>query len=240
MDVPQFPSAPAALFLDFDGTLVDVAPTPDAVIVPENLPGLLTRLWSRLDGAVAIVSGRPLAELDALLPVPLAKAGDHGGTLRRHPDAPLEAAPLPTPPEEWLRQAAALAGAFPGALIERKAHGFVVHFRLAPEAGAPARDLLETLVGAHKDFVLMPARMAWEVKPRAVSKATAVAGLMARSPFSGRIPIFIGDDVTDEAGMAAARAAGGVGLKLQDAFGTPAAFRDWLARFEASAETVRG
>lgn len=94
-----------------------------------------------------------------------------------------------------------------------------------------ARGLLEALVAEAPDiFTLMPARMAWEVKPRAVSKGTAVAALLARAPFAGRVPIFIGDDVTDEAGMAAAVAAGGMGLRLQDAFGTPARLRDWLTQ----------
>lgn len=229
------PIAPdqAALFLDFDGTLVEIAPRPDAVVVPPDLPALLSRLASRLGGAVAVVSGRPLAELEALLPVPLPMAGDHGATLRPAPGAPVERLPLPAPPEDWRDRAEALAAGFPGALVEGKAHGFVLHYRLAPEAGAIARAALEAMVGADGDFVVMPARMAWEVKPRAVSKATAVAGLMARPPFAGRQPVFIGDDVTDEAGMAAARAAGGLGLRLQDAFGTPAALRTWLARLEA-------
>lgn len=231
------PLAPdqAALFLDFDGTLVDIAPRPEAVVVPPDLPGLLERLAARLGGALAIVSGRPLAELETLLPVPLPMAGDHGASLRPAPGAPVERLPLPAPPDDWHRAAEALAAAFPGALVERKAHGFVLHYRLAPEAGAVARSALEAMVGADGDFLVMPARMAWEVKPRAVSKATAVEGLMARSPFAGRQPVFIGDDVTDEAGMAAARAAGGIGLRLQDAFGTPAALRDWLGRLEGGA-----
>ncbi|WP_270936613.1 trehalose-phosphatase [Falsiroseomonas oryzae] len=231
------PIAPdrAALFLDFDGTLVEIAPRPDAVVVPPELPGLLERVAARLDGALAVVSGRPIAELEAFLPVPLALAGDHGASLRPDPAEPVQALPLPVPPEAWIAQAEALAAAFPGALLERKAHGFVLHYRQAPEAGGVARALLDDLIADNGDFVMLPARMAWEVKPTAVSKATAVAGLMARPPFAGRQPVFVGDDVTDEAGMAAARAAGGIGLKLQDAFGTPAALRAWLARFAEDA-----
>lgn len=231
------PLAPdqAALFLDFDGTLVEIAPRPEAVVVPPGLPPLLERLADRLGGALAIVSGRPLRELETLLPVQLPMAGDHGATLRPAPGAPVEHLPLPAPPEEWRTRAETLAAGFPGALVERKAHGFVLHYRLAPEAGAIARSALEAMVGTDGDFVVMPARMAWEVKPRAVSKGTVVAGLMARPPFAGRQPVFIGDDVTDEAGMTAARAAGGIGLRLQDAFGTPAALRAWLARLEAGA-----
>ncbi|PWS38079.1 trehalose-phosphatase [Falsiroseomonas bella] len=230
----------AALFLDFDGTLVEIAPRPDAVVVPPALPGLLRRLAARLEGALAIVSGRPLAELDSFLPVPLAMAGEHGAALRPAPGGRAQRPPLPLPPPEWRHRAEALAAAHPGALVEPKAHGFVLHYRQAPEAGQPGRALLEDLVGGDADFVVMPAHMAWEVKPAAVSKAMAVERLMAAPPFAGRLPVYVGDDVTDEAGMAAARAAGGLGLRLQDSFGTPAALRDWLARLAegAPAEAV--
>lgn len=237
----SFPIAPdrAALFLDFDGTLVEIAPRPDAVVVPPGLPALLRRVADQLDGALAVVSGRPLEQLDALLPAPLAMAGDHGAALRRVPGGPVDASRLPRPPVAWRHQAEALAARFPGAFVEAKQHGFVLHYRLAPAAGPPARALLEALIAGSGNFQLMPAHMAWEVKPSGVSKATAVAGFMAHPPFAGRTPVFIGDDVTDEAGMAAARAAGGIGLRLQDAFGTPAVLRDWLARLEAGGGVAR-
>ncbi len=230
----RLPFAPdrAALFLDFDGTLVEIAPTPEAVVVPAFLPPLLERLSARLDGALAIVSGRPIAQLDHHLPVPVVKVGDHGGALRFGAAEPVTGPPLPAPSPVWRARAEALAARFPGAMVEHKAHGLVLHYRLAPEAGEPAREALEVLVAETADFTLMPARMAWEVKPRAVSKGTAVAALLARAPFTGRLPVFVGDDVTDEAGMAAARAAGGVGLRLQDEFGTPEAFRDWLRQLD--------
>lgn len=212
----SFPIAPerAALFLDFDGTLVDIADRPDAVVVPPGLPGLLERLAARLDGALAIVSGRPLEQLDALLPAPLALAGDHGATLRRTPGGAAEWPDLPSPPAAWRRRIEALAAQHPGALVEPKRHGFVLHYRLAPEAGPPGRALLEAMIAGNGDFALMPARMAWEVKPAAVSKATAVTGFMARPPFAGRSPVFIGDDVTDEAGFSTVQELGGVGVKI--------------------------
>lgn len=229
------PDAPdhAALFLDFDGTLVEIAERPDAVLVPPDLPRLLESLASRLEGALAIVSGRPLAELDHFLPVPIAKVGSHGAALRPLPDGATEEPALPSPPAAWRVRLAALAASFPGAFIEDKVHGFVLHFRQAPEAGPAAQALLETLVAEAPDlFALLPARMAWEVTPRGVSKGTAVASLMRRPPFAGRVPLFVGDDVTDEAGMEAARKAGGLGFRLQDSFGTPRVFRDWLAQLE--------
>ncbi len=225
------PITDAALLLDFDGTLVEIAPRPDAVQVQPGLPGLLQRLAARLDGALAIVSGRPLRDLDHFLPVPIAKVGDHGATLRPVPGQPPESPDLPHAPPAWRERAASLLERFPGTLIEDKEHGFVVHYRLAPAAGPAAKAMLDELVAeAPGAFTLLEARMAWEVRPRGASKGTAVRALMERAPFAGRRPVFIGDDVTDEEGMAAAREHGGLGLRLQDAFGEPEALREWLAR----------
>ena len=227
------PIADAALFLDFDGTLVEIAPTPDAVRVQPGLPRLLQRLSTGLNGALAIVSGRPLRDLDRFLPVPIAMAGDHGATLRPVPGQPPDSPDLPEAPAAWRERAAALVERFPGALIEDKEHGFVVHYRLAPEAGPAAKALLDGLLSETPGggaFDLLEARMAWEVRPRGASKGTAVRALMRRPPFAGRRPVFIGDDVTDEEGMAVAREFGGLGLRLQDAFGEPEALRGWLAR----------
>jgi trehalose 6-phosphate phosphatase len=237
----DFPHAHAALFLDFDGTLVDIAERPEAVIVPPSLPPLLQRLSARLDGALAIVSGRPLADLDHFLPVAIAKAGNHGAALRLTPGGEVEQPVLPQVPAAWRVRAEEFAATCPGAFVEEKAHGFALHYRQAPLAGAAAGAMMEALVAEDPDgFVLLPAHMAWEITPRGVSKGTAVAALMGRPPFAGRLPVFVGDDVTDEAGMAVARAAGGLGLRLQDRFGTPAVFRDWLTalehRFEQGAD----
>ena len=235
------PIADAALFLDFDGTLVEIAPRPDAVQVQPGLPRLLQRIAAGLNGALAIVSGRPLRDLDHFLPVPIAMAGDHGATLRPVPGQPPESPDLPHAPAEWRDRAAALVERFPGTLIEDKEHGFVVHYRLAPAAGPVAKALLDELLdGAGPNgggFTLLEARMAWEVRPRGASKGTAVRDLMARAPFAGRRPVFIGDDVTDEEGMAVAREHGGLGLRLQDAFGEPEALREWLACCVPAAET---
>lgn len=232
----RLPFAPrrAALFLDFDGTLVEIAARPDEIAVPPTLPPLLLRLATALDGALAVVSGRPLAQLDQHLPIPIAKAGDHGASLRLRPDTAVIGAPLAVPPDAWRHQAEALAATFPGAFVEQKAHGFVLHYRLAPSAAAAARAALTALVGASPEFILMPARMAWEVMPRGVSKGTAVGALLARPPFAGRVPVFIGDDVTDEAGIAAVEAAGGIGWRVQDRFGTPTGVRAWLAQLDAT------
>jgi trehalose 6-phosphate phosphatase len=224
------PIVDAALFLDFDGTLVEIAPRPDAVVVPEHLPPLLLRLTEGLGGALAIVSGRALAALDQFLPVPIPKAGDHGASLRPDPFAPPVLPRFAAVPPEWRAAADALVARHPGALVEDKAHGFVIHYRLAPEAERAAHDLLAGFVAQDpRSFDLLEARMAWELRPRGASKGTAVHALMARAPFVGRLPIFIGDDVTDEHGMEAARSYGGQGWRLDDMFGTPQVLREWLS-----------
>ena len=126
----------AALFLDMDGTLLDIAPTPDAVVVPPDLIASLCLLRDRLDGALAIVTGRPIAEVDALLKsAPYAIAGEHGSTLRNAPGAEETHLALPIPPSEWLSAAEAIAARHPGTMVERKSRGFVLHYRAAPAHG---------------------------------------------------------------------------------------------------------
>jgi trehalose 6-phosphate phosphatase len=210
--------------------LLDIAPTPDSVVVPIGLLDALRRLAARLDGALAVVSGRPVEQVDALLQgIPTAVAGEHGGAIRHAPGAALERVALPGAPPEWLMAAERMEAATPGVLLERKARGFVLHYRAVPELGPALQTELEALIGGSPQFALMPARKAWEVKPRGADKGTAVTALMARPPFAGRLPVFIGDDVTDEDGMAVARAMGGVGLRVGEAFRDPGAVREWLA-----------
>ena len=237
---PRVPSigriVAAALFLDFDGTLVEIAPRPDAVQVPDHLPPLLQRLTEGLGGALAVISGRAMAELEHFLPVPIPMAGDHGATLRPDPLRPPILPVLPSPPAAWRAKADALVARYPGALVEDKTHGFVIHYRQAPELGPEAAALLTALVaGDPSGFTLLEARMAWEIRPHGASKATAVKALMAAAPFAGRTPVFIGDDVTDEEGMEAARSFGGHGWRLDDMFGTPQVLREWLAAAAAGA-----
>lgn len=226
-----------ALFLDFDGTLVEIAPTPDAVRVDPALPDLLARLHECLDGALALVSGRPLETLDAFLaPVRLPAAAEHGVSLRAAADAVPEHVDVPSVPAAWRARAAALAAEVPGAIYEPKRHGFALHARRAPAAMPRFEAALRDLIADDDRFLLLPAHMAWEVKPRAADKGTAVAALMARAPFAGRLPVVIGDDVTDEAAIAAAEALGGAGLRVAEAFGDPAGVRAWLARLAEEAD----
>jgi len=220
-----------ALLLDFDGTLVEIAPRPEAVVVPAGLPALLARLAARLGGALAVVSGRPLGDLDRFLPgLPAALAGEHGGVFRMSPAAAPCRPDLPDPPAAWRAAAAHLAACHPGVLYEPKARGFVLHYRAVPELADPLRAALAALITPRDaDFALLPSHMAWEVRPRGADKGSAVAKLLAAPAFHGRLPVFIGDDVTDADGMRAARAAGGVGLFVAETFGDPAGVRRWLA-----------
>ncbi len=227
----------AALLLDLDGTLLDIAPTPDAVRVPPGLASALLRLRAHLGGALAIVTGRPIDQVDGLLPsVPQAIAGEHGGAIRRVAGGPVIRAMLPDPPVSWVIEAAGLVARYPGALLEQKQRGFVLHYRAVPQAGPALGVAVTRLVAPLADqFQVMPALMAWEVRPRGADKGTAVHALMAETPFARRLPVFVGDDITDEDGMEAARALGGVGLRVDRWFGGAADVRAWL---EASAAAL--
>lgn len=219
----------AALLLDLDGTLLDFAPTPDAVIVPDGLIADLRAIRARLGDALAIVTGRPIAQVDALLgDAPYAVAGEHGTALRFAPGVPIQKIPLPALPGGWADRAIAAAAHHAGALYEPKAHGFVLHFRQVPDAGPALQAAALDILDQHKDFMLMPASMAWEAKPIAVDKGAAVRALMAAPPFAGRTPIYVGDDVTDLDGIAAAVALGGMGWQVAPVFGSPAGVRAWL------------
>ncbi len=225
------PFSRAALLLDMDGTLLDIAPTPDSVVVESGLPEALTTLRNGLAGALAIVSGRPIEAVDQFLgDAPGAVAGEHGGAIRYRRGEQIERPNLPTPPEAWLDSAAGLVGQYPGALLERKARGFALHYRLAPAAKEAFLAAVTNFVTERPDFEVHPAHMLWEIRPVGVDKGAAVAKLMAQEPFAGRLPIFIGDDVTDEDGMRVARHFGGAGYRVDATFGTPAGVRSWLKR----------
>lgn len=229
------PFGRTALLLDVDGTLIDIAPRPDLVVVPPGLLATLQTLCAALDGALAVISGRPVEQVDQLLDrAPHAVAGEHGGAVRYAPDATIERPALPSPPSDWLVQAERLAQAHRGVLLEHKARGFVLHYRAVPELGPVLHQALAALLAGDRQFALLAAHMAWEVRPSGTDKGRAVAALMARPPMLGRVPLFIGDDVTDEDAIAKARDMGGAGLRVDAAFGTAGDVRAWLAQAAAA------
>lgn len=227
-DMP--PPDKTAFLLDFDGTLVEIAPTPESVKVQAGLLATLRRLRAKCGNAVAVISGRPIDQIDFFLgDVPYAVAGEHGIAVRRSPGGSIVRANLPAVPSAWLVQADALAAEYPGVRIERKKAAVVLHFRGAPDAGPALREVADGWVVSDPRFHVQEAKMAWEIRPAGIDKGHAVRDLMKAAPFAGRYPVFIGDDVTDEDGIRAAVALGGIGLRIPRDFTDPAAVRAWLA-----------
>ncbi len=233
-----------ALFLDVDGTLIDIAPTPDAVRVPDGLGGDIMRLVGRLGGALALVTGRSIAFADRLFaPHRFAMAGLHGAELR-HPDGRIVAT---CPDAAFLRAVAMLrAGArdLRDVVFEDKGAAVALHFRLAREHRAAVEALMrEAVVLAGPEWVLQRGKMLVELKPAAADKGRAVAAFMRETPFAGRIPIAVGDDLTDEDMFAAAIANGGRAIRIgvdvrptlaSARFETPARLRAALASLAAA------
>lgn len=229
------PRANWALFLDLDGTLLDIAPHPDAVIVPDGLRESLAAARAALGGGLAIVSGRAPAELDRILaPLRLPAAAEHGAWLRRDDNDPWDATPLPAVPAAWHAHVEAAAEGHPGVIVEVKPLGLTVHLRQAPDALPRFRALLAELVaGAPDRFVLTDAKMGLEVRPRGADKGTAVLRLLEAAPFRGRMPVFLGDDTTDEDGFAVARRLGGIAVRVVEPSTSPDRVRQWLQALPA-------
>jgi trehalose 6-phosphate phosphatase len=202
-----------ALFLDFDGTMVDLAPQPNAVHVPEPLITVLQDLQGYLQGAVAVISGRPIAQLDEYLhPLRLAVAGVHGAE-RRDRDGTLHL--LNTHPLDHVEEAArALASQHPGLLVENKRGSLALHYRQSPELETLCVAAMQQAVQESPGLTLLRGKMVVEAKPGGASKGKAIEDFMAEAPFTGRTPVFIGDDITDEVGFSTVQRLGGLGIKV--------------------------
>ena len=208
-----------ALLLDFDGTLVDIAPRPDAVHVPQALCDTLERLLQRTSGALALVSGRPIRDLDKFFsPLLLPAVGGHGAEMRLPTGETLSAVPhLP----EKLRLALAEARALdPGILIEDKGYSMALHYRGAPHCEEAVRQLIADVLArfAGETVEVLPGKALFEVKRPGVSKGQSVRALMGHRPYAGRKPVFIGDDVTDESVFAMLPEFDGRGFSVQRQF----------------------
>ncbi|MEJ6021552.1 trehalose-phosphatase [Ramlibacter sp. PS4R-6] len=206
-----FPSC--AVFLDFDGTLVDIAPQPEAVIVPPALSATLAQLHGWLGGALALISGRPIAQIDAFLkPLVLPAAGVHGAE-RRGADGRLSL--LSTHPLEVVEAAAAaLVKGDPRLRLETKRGSVALHYRQAPEREAECIAAMQAAVEESPGLTLLRGKMVVEAKPGGASKGAAIEAFMAEAPFAGRTPVFVGDDITDEVGFATVQRLKGLGVKV--------------------------
>jgi trehalose 6-phosphate phosphatase len=202
-----------ALFLDFDGTMVDIAPQPHAVRVPQPLIGTVRWLHEYLGGAVAIISGRPIAQIDDFLqPLRLPVAGVHGAE-RRGADGTVKL--LSTPPLDEVEAAArALAAQHPTLLLEDKRGSLALHYRQAPELESLCVDTMQRAVARSPGLTLLHGKMVVEAKPGGASKGHAIEAFLQEPPFQGRIPVFIGDDITDEVGFSTVQRLGGLGIKV--------------------------
>ncbi len=211
--MPPVPDRPA-LFLDFDGTLVEIAAEPDKIVVADGLPRLFQSLLAQTGGALAVVSGRKVDDIDSFLAIPVAAAGMHGLERRATPGAALSHSPPPDEIAELRARIEGWDGLTDGVVMEDKGAGLAVHYRAAPHLEATVKDKMKALVADLPALHLIEGKMVVEAKGRGIDKGTSVRAFMAGPPFAGRTPVFIGDDVTDEDGMRAAHDLGGFGIKV--------------------------
>ena len=204
-----------ALFLDFDGTLVEIAPAPSLVRVPAELPHLLDGLSNRLGGAVAVVSGRPLDELARMLaPFAGGIAGTHG-LERRCSDGNVRRCRVPPELDSFRPLVAGFAARHDGVLLEDKGGILALHYRRAPSLGARCRALIQRAARASNGALrAVPGKMVIELISWSGGKGRAISDFLVNAPFHGRLPVFIGDDITDEDGFAVVNRLGGVSIHV--------------------------
>src|SRR5271169_3172250 len=238
-----------AILLDIDGTILDFAPSPQQVWVPTELRQTLKRINELAGGALALVSGRSLADIDLIFsPLELAAIGGHGAELRAMPggEVVMRADPLGA---ALKRKLAGVSELGPGVLAEDKGYSLALHYRLAPEKGNAVRAAVEKLCAdiPPGTVEILAGKLVVEIKPAAVNKANAVCELMKLAPFAKRNPIFIGDDITDEPVFGVVAQFGGLGFSVgrvaatvNGYFEKPQSVRAWLARIAAAAQGSAG
>jgi len=245
IDAVTLPSR--AVLLDVDGTILDLAPTPLEVVVPPDLTVALELLSKRVGGALAFVSGRPLAELDLFFaPLKLPSIAVHGAELRQA-DGTVRRTTLFLDPQ-LKAEIAGIADDRPGVVIEDKGYSIAVHYRQVPHLGHEVRDAVSAVCARFTSarLEILPGKSVVEVKQPSFNKGTAVRELMQHEPFKGRRPIFIGDDVTDEAAFEVMPEFDGVGFSvgremqgIAGMFETPAAVRRWIAEMVRAGKEKR-
>lgn len=231
LPAPEWPARPA-LFLDLDGTVLEFAESPEGVVRSSRLEQLLAGLEAATGGAVAFISGRNIAELDRLLdPHRFPAAGVHGlerrdpgGGLTRTEGFGVGLTKVKRRLDAWARRLA-------GTLVEDKSLSIAFHFRQRPELASELAERFDELAGElDDDLEVLEGNCVYEIKPRGGNKGDAIAAFMQQPPFMGRTPVFVGDDVTDEAGFRAVNGLGGVSVKVGEG---PTEARTRLADVEA-------
>jgi trehalose 6-phosphate phosphatase len=247
MQTPPVPSLQWCLFLDVDGTLIELTDSPLETFADLELKALLGHVAERLGGALALISGRSIEYLDALFsPLKLPAAGLHGVERRKASGIMHGASFVDTQLTEARAAVNALVQAQPGTSVEDKGRTLAVHFRMAPQCEAAVRQALTDIAKPlGTNYHIQEGSMVLEIKPRGFSKATAIKAFMQEPPFSGRQPVFVGDDLTDQDGFKMVEDQGGISIgvgervKGQFRFDTVSAVRDWLQGIAALHDSHR-
>jgi trehalose 6-phosphate phosphatase len=211
---PNIDLSRSALFFDIDGTLLDIALTPEAVLVPADLAPHLAQLAERCDGALALVSGRTLRDIDRLFaPFFFPASGGHGAEFRAAAAPHSEKNPALVP--DAIKDKFIALAQIPGVLLEDKGYGLALHYRLATNPAAVLAGIaaLEADVLA-AGYAIIPGKQVFELKPAQIDKGRALRHFMTQPPFAGRIPVFAGDDMTDHDALAALADFGGIGISV--------------------------
>jgi len=237
---PSIVLADTALLLDIDGTLIDIAPRPDDVFVPTALRRCLEALYSCTNGALALVSGRQLSDIDRLFaPLKLAAVGGHGAEIRPVPNGPVDASHAYPLDPELIERLAAVASGRDGVLVENKNYSLALHYRLAPEQEDNILQNVERICAdwPAETIGILPGKFVVEIKHVGINKGLAISKLMTLPPFAGRTPVFIGDDITDETAISALPEFDGMGFSVGRSipgavfkFQNPTDVRAWLQR----------
>jgi trehalose 6-phosphate phosphatase len=240
--MPRFPAMDldaCALLLDIDGTLLDFAPTPREVKVPFGLIPTLRGLLERSSGALALVSGRSLEDIDWIFaPERFPSVGGHGAEMRLSTDGEAVATHAPPMTPDLKRRFAAIAELHSGILLEDKGYSLALHFRQAPQAENAIYDAVSAIRAdlPNAPIEVLPGKFVCEIKHSGFTKATGVLELMTHEPFKGRRPVFLGDDVTDETVFAIMPDFDGLSFSVgreakgvAGQFSEPAEVRRWLA-----------
>lgn len=213
--LPSLSGGLFAFFFDVDGTLAVIQPQPDKVTIPASVRQHLQQLSNLNHGALALVSGRPIAQLDALVaPLEASAAGVHGAE-RRDASGHIHRHSLPADVAQTLqRELQETLDQWPGTQLEAKGMAFALHYRQAMAYEAAIIKLAEDAVARFPGLALQPGKCVVELKPQGIDKGAAIREFMHEAPFAGRTPVFVGDDLTDEKGFLAVNALGGISVKV--------------------------